>query len=774
MKRFLSILAICMITNAVKSQNVFPTTTGSNVGIGTTTPGIPLEVNANDVSDTLLVAGFFGPNNTGVGAATMLRFGTLKSKGNSAEWRYIHGGNDSPSNRMDFGWNSYAGPVFTYTRGGNFGIGTTAPAYLLDVNGGSRLGGNNNFISGINITKGTGSNYGSIGIGDDVLKSNTSGVQLTAIGDSVLINNTTGVNNNAFGYLAMQFNTTGNTNTASGSFTMRENTTANNNTAYGYSALRFNIAGNNNIALGYQAGRYIANGSNLTGTANSIYIGADSKGLNNSDNNSIVIGYNAIGIGANSVVLGNSSIATTVLRGNVGIGTIAPTAQLHSTGTVRFAGLVLNDTATRILVSDTSGKVAYRSISALNAGWNLTGNSGLNASTNFIGTIDSVDLIFKRFNTRSGLIGSTNTSFGFAGLNPSSTGVNNTALGSHTLASNTSGQANTAAGFYSLFSNTTGLANVGLGGYSLYFNTTGSNNMAIGFSSMYNNITGASNTAIGTSSMASNTAGDYNTGVGGASLFANTTGQNNTAIGYWSMRYSTTGNDNVAIGVTALRNNTTGSQNTSLGRQASYLNTAGSGIVAVGYMAGYSSLTGNNTTIGYKAGYSSQGGGNVMLGYQAGYNDTGSNKLYIANSNTATPLIYGNFTSGQVGIGTNKISDTAYKLFVETGIRTRKVKVDAITWADYVFDEDYKLPALTEVSEFIQKNKHLPGVASAAEVQKDGIDIGENQTTLLKKVEELTLYMIELNKNMLDLNNKVKQLSAENQLLKEKLNSSNQ
>jgi hypothetical protein len=130
--------------------------------------------------------------------------------------------------------------------------------------------------------------------------------------------------------------------------------------------------------------------------------------------------------------------------------------------------------------------------------------------------------------------------------------------------------------------------------------------------------------------------------------------------------------------------------------------------------------------------------------------------------------------NGKVGIGTNKISDTAYKLFVETGIRTRKVKVDALAWSDYVFDKDYKLPTLPEVDKFIRQNKHLPGVLSTAEVEKNGIDLGENQAILLKKVEELTLYLIENNKNMIELNKKVEALSTENELLKKKITGKNQ
>jgi hypothetical protein len=122
-------------------------------------------------------------------------------------------------------------------------------------------------------------------------------------------------------------------------------------------------------------------------------------------------------------------------------------------------------------------------------------------------------------------------------------------------------------------------------------------------------------------------------------------------------------------------------------------------------------------------------------------------------------------SNGNVGIGTTSVNDANYKLFVETGIRTRKVKVDVATWADYVFSPSYKLPSLKEVEQFIKQHKHLPDVPSEAEVKKEGLDLGENQVVLLKKIEELTLYIIEQNRNIDEqlkfneaLNNRLKKL----------------
>ncbi len=120
--------------------------------------------------------------------------------------------------------------------------------------------------------------------------------------------------------------------------------------------------------------------------------------------------------------------------------------------------------------------------------------------------------------------------------------------------------------------------------------------------------------------------------------------------------------------------------------------------------------------------------------------------IQIGNSNSTGNML--NIPSGFAVIG-NVTTNSNYKLFVETGIRTEKVKVavkGTPNWADYVFNKDYKLLSLGEVETYIQKNKHLPGVPSAEEVVKEGIDMATMDAKLLEKIEELTLYMIELKK----------------------------
>ncbi len=100
--------------------------------------------------------------------------------------------------------------------------------------------------------------------------------------------------------------------------------------------------------------------------------------------------------------------------------------------------------------------------------------------------------------------------------------------------------------------------------------------------------------------------------------------------------------------------------------------------------------------------------------------------------------------NGNVGIGTQALS--GYRLAVDGKIRTREVRVDNDNWADYVFKPDYELPSLEEVQRHINEKGHLINIPSATEVHANGFELGEMNKLLLEKIEELTLYMIEQDK----------------------------
>jgi hypothetical protein len=174
--------------------------------------------------------------------------------------------------------------------------------------------------------------------------------------------------------------------------------------------------------------------------------------------------------------------------------------------------------------------------------------------------------------------------------------------------------------------------NTAVGEDALQNNTLGLNNTAIGHGAMADNTIAVNNVAIGMMALNKNIGHMGNTAVGSHALFSSVTGYLNTAIGLDAMLYKTTGYSNTAVGSEALENNTTGSFNT-----------------AIGVDAGINNVTGS---------------GNIFVGFNAGGNELGSNKLYIDNSNTSTPLIHGDFDTNTMTVnGSLKVSTGATGTF---------------------------------------------------------------------------------------------------------------
>lgn len=130
-----------------------------------------------------------------------------------------------------------------------------------------------------------------------------------------------------------------------------------------------------------------------------------------------------------------------------------------------------------------------------------------------------------------------------------------------------------------------------------------------------------------------------------------------------------------------------------------------------------------------------------------------SNKLqqeiFTINENNDDVRIYLPKPNSFLGIGTQSFSDGSdiYRLSVNGAIRAHRVRVYT-TWADFVFEKDYNLPTLEDVENHIQEKGHLIDIPSAKEVEEKGIELGEMNKKLLQKVEELTLYVIKLNKEL--------------------------
>ncbi len=414
--------------------------------------------------------------------------------------------------------------------------------------------------------------------------------------------------------------------------------------------------------------------------------------------------------------------------------------------------------------------------------------------------------------------GYENTFIGSGSGNNNINGYQNTFMGAGSGSNNSTGDGNIAIGHQAGSSNTTGNANTYIGKDAGVFNQTGSGNVFIGYQAgFFGNH--SDKLFIDNSNNSSPLIwGDFDTDElqFNGSVQITTIPNDNTldhvlvedANGniYWRDAATLGGggggtphdfpsypdsagdggnNSNAYFGHEAGINNTAFG-NTFVGYRSGYNKTTGTYNTFLGHMSGHDNTTGGqNTFLGRQSGYNNETGtGNVFLGYRAGYNELNSNRLYIDNSTTSSPLIWGDFSSntlnfnGNVGIndetpsatldvnGTvkigNVITPAGYNLYVANGILSEKVKVavnGSANWSDYVFEENYNLKSLEEVETFIKENKHLPNIPSAEEMVQEGLDVAKMDAKLLEKIEELTLYVIEINK-------KVEKLEAENETLK--------
>ncbi len=164
------------------------------------------------------------------------------------------------------------------------------------------------------------------------------------------------------------------------------------------------------------------------------------------------------------------------------------------------------------------------------------------------------------------------------------------------------------------------------------------------------------------------------------------------------------------------------------------------------------------------------GGGLIQLGNSSDLNmGIDENEIQARNNGATSTLMMqragGNLLlcgleNGSVGIGVSSSANipVGYLLAVDGNVIAEEVRVELSgSWPDYVFQDDYQLPTVEELKESIEKNGHLPGVPSAKEIENDGLHLGDMQKRMMEKIEELTLYVI--------------QLSEENQAIKAELSS---
>jgi hypothetical protein len=304
--------------------------TGNNFGIGTSNPQARLDVraqgalstdiafrvrNSADTQNFLVVNGAGDVFNNGAnGGDTNTHFGFNTARNRTGNFNTTVGnqaGRDLTTGATNalFGYN--AGRNIT-TQSGNTFIGTSA-GQLSIVNGNTAIGSN-------------------------ALLFNTTGAGITAVGSEALYSNTTGPLNTALGNGAGLSNTTGGRNTFLGNLSGRANTAGQSNIYIGVNSGFSQTTGNNNFFAGEGSGMYLADGvTNLTVANNSIFLGRDTRANANNQTNQIVIGDSAIGLGSNTVVLGNTSITRTALRGQTSVNTdtVNASAQLQIDSTTR-------------------------------------------------------------------------------------------------------------------------------------------------------------------------------------------------------------------------------------------------------------------------------------------------------------------------------------------------------------------------------------------------------------------------------------------------------
>jgi len=169
-----------------------------------------------------------------------------------------------------------------------------------------------------------------------------------------------------------------------------------------------------------------------------------------------------------------------------------------------------------------------------------------------------------------------------------------------------------------------------------------------------------------------------------------------------------------------------------------------------GTVKGFIGLIGNNNTAPHVEKYPRFVNESGSLVQKTDYPGTLSNYLLIGTNNNEGVQLGANGNvrltvngNGNVGIGTISPNE---KLSVNGTIRSKEVRIEVAPWPDYVFEDSYELKDLSQVENYILQNGHLPNIPSAEEVSENGIALGEMNAKLLEKIEELTLYVIDLKK----------------------------
>lgn len=640
----------------------------------------------------------------------------------------------------------------------------------------------NNTFNGLTSGSNNSGNYNN-GFGFNSLMFN-SGNSNSAFGINTLINSRGGFNN-AFGNDALRRNSTGELNCAFGTRALENNLSGSNNIAIGHRAMgdsqnpgSFNTAlgyasllrnkGNGNIAIGYFTPRNLLNGNN------NIFMGNENGGnlINGSDN--ILLGRVILSNSqSTSIVAGNNTDRTIILadgngsqrmlissRGNVGLGlgnNVIPANKLDVGGGVvigrnftpkaipfQVAGSIAPTNG--LLVEGRVGIGTNSPANKVEITHGVTGNSGLrftNLNSNFVPNTVNSSNSFLSVNLNGDVV---------LQRLPNYLNTNLLSSNGNTLTSNVNALVATAPIVNSI-------ANAINNNNQLITTVNGVSSQPVTIPiPTFTELDGSITNELQTISQSGNTITLSN---GGGSFTLPTFVDND------SQTLSLVGNNlTISNGNTVVLPTYTDAQSLTVAGNTLTISNGNSITLPTTTI-----VAGNNVTV--------TGTGLPSNPFQINSIDTSlyanngiinqattidNNRVVDLNDrniwfNSATSPNHGKIYIGSTWDYPNNTGN--YKLFVEGGILTEKVKValrNTNNWADYVFANDYKLMPLKHVEEFINKNNHLPGIDSAEDLVKNGLDLASMQAKQMEKIEELTLYIIEQNKTLERQNKEIEEL----------------
>jgi hypothetical protein len=600
--------------------------------------------------------------------------------------------------------------------------------------------------------------------GNEALALNLNGTLNSAFGTRSLANNLSGAGNVALGHRTLEGNVIGNFNTAIGYGALLKNIGAG-NIAIGANTPRSLISGDNNIFIGTSTANYLTNGSGnvFLGQISVSKLPSTAFLAGSNTNNTVII---ADGAGTQRIfVHGN---------GNTGIGlgnNVIPTNKLDVKGGVAIGRNFTPNGVTPSFIAPTNGLIVEGRMGLGTATPNnkleikhgVNGNSGLR----FTNLNSSYNPPTYESNTK---FLSVNATGDVVLQNMSNNAVESNELSSiaNVMRSNVNGISDTA-NIVNSISNTINTNNQLI----TTVNGVASNPVNLPLQEL-TEIDGSTTNELQTISQSGNTITLSN---GGGSITLP------TFVDTDSQSLSLTGNTlSISNGNSVVLPTVTPQTLSQSGNTVTLSNGGGSfNLPTFTATPQTISQSGNTVTLSNGGGtftlpttsvvagtnVTVTGNGSAATPFQVSsldksiYADNGTiNQATTINSNRIVYMNNSNIwfngssseSNGKIYVGSTATYPNVtgnYRMFVEGGILTEKVKValrSSANWADYVFEKDYNLMPLKKVEEYINTNKHLPGIASAAELAKNGLDLAEMQAKHMQKIEELTLYIIEQNK----------------------------